>query len=736
MKNVLIILLVFLTHHINSQVTTNGWEWCYGTPQGNKLNDVGKIGSSFYFCGSFGTFLRTADTGKTWFINHKAGSQFQMPPYNLIGYRDLNKIHFFDSLNGIAVGLGCIQMTSDAGANFIEVDAPYYQADWTDMKWINSSTGFVCGKYSGIPSGTKLMKSTNRGLTWVVITEFSAEVSSDSPCLWTADGNLIFVTSMQGHIFRSTDSGITWLRLGAGTTSPITVMNFSNSSIGFLSATSGYIIRTTDSGDHWVSMPIPFYQTAVSRIMFVGNDVYIAGDQRYIYRSSNLGSSWDTLGFIETGKAKPWNVTGALVDVYGLIITIGFGGEIYLRYPSANRITFSNYLKMPPPYPAEIPDIITRNRRTWVAFSPDQNQLNDQIITSSDFGLNWTVKPIIPQSVIFSTISVPNDMTVWAANRNTQGGVIIRTTNMGNSWNNITPPVINAYIMDISFINENTGWIIYSGMSGKTTNGGVSWSLQSIPLSSNEISSFFINENTGWIVGGGTQNHIHKTVTGGQNWAAQQTPNSNSLNSIIMIDSLHGYACGSRTILRTTNGGFNWLTLSVPSQMSEITFNSMSCYGTSYIAVSSPTPYILYSSNSGQNWTVSYTGTNELVSVSIYGPDSVLTIDRHGNVLRVYTDNLVPINNNQEVTYKFSIFNYPNPFNPTTNIRYSILHSDHVLIEIFDVLGRRIEVLADEKKFQGSYELQFNGASYSSGIYFYRITTSKYSETKKMVLLK
>lgn len=80
--------------------------------------------------------------------------------------------------------------------------------------------------------------------------------------------------------------------------------------------------------------------------------------------------------------------------------------------------------------------------------------------------------------------------------------------------------------------------------------------------------------------------------------------------------------------------------------------------------------------------------------------------------------------------------NYPNPFNPKTNIDYYIPKAGHVKLIVYDLLGREANVLLDEFKDIGRHKAVFDGSNYSSGIYFYRIITGNYSETKKLVLLK
>lgn len=90
-----------------------------------------------------------------------------------------------------------------------------------------------------------------------------------------------------------------------------------------------------------------------------------------------------------------------------------------------------------------------------------------------------------------------------------------------------------------------------------------------------------------------------------------------------------------------------------------------------------------------------------------------------------------------EIPLDFSLEqNYPNPFNPTTNIKFSVVKSSVVSIKVYDQLGREIATLVNEKKSPGTYQYLFNADGLSTGIYFYTLQTEKFSETRKMILLK
>ncbi|MCC7158546.1 MAG: T9SS type A sorting domain-containing protein [Ignavibacteria bacterium] len=99
--------------------------------------------------------------------------------------------------------------------------------------------------------------------------------------------------------------------------------------------------------------------------------------------------------------------------------------------------------------------------------------------------------------------------------------------------------------------------------------------------------------------------------------------------------------------------------------------------------------------------------------------------------------------NGTEIPEKFVLNqNYPNPFNPTTNVRFSIPLSRGVsegrgvLLIVYDMLGREIATLVNEQLDPGIYEISWNASMYSSGIYFYKLISADYTETKRMVLIK
>jgi hypothetical protein len=81
--------------------------------------------------------------------------------------------------------------------------------------------------------------------------------------------------------------------------------------------------------------------------------------------------------------------------------------------------------------------------------------------------------------------------------------------------------------------------------------------------------------------------------------------------------------------------------------------------------------------------------------------------------------------------------NYPNPFNPVTKIAFSIPKAGNITLKVFDVLGKEVANLVNNTFVKaGTYESEFNASNLSSGLYFYRLITDNFTDTKKMILTK
>ncbi len=119
----------------------------------------------------------------------------------------------------------------------------------------------------------------------------------------------------------------------------------------------------------------------------------------------------------------------------------------------------------------------------------------------------------------------------------------------------------------------------------------------------------------------------------------------------------------------------------------------------------------------------------------IYGTGG--TVNGSGGVMTTFCIVSDVKNVSGEIPAQFSLSqNYPNPFNPVTIINYELPITNYVKLSVYDVLGKEIAVLVNEKQQAGIYKVEWDASNYPSGVYFYKLITQGYSETKKMVLVK
>ena len=350
---------------------------------------------------------------------------------------------------------------------------------------------------------------------------------------------------------------------------------------------------------------------------------------------------------------------------------------------------------------------------------------NGSILNTNNGGSNWVIQSEAITRQLNAVFFI-NDSVGWIGGgaEYPGGKIILKTTNAGVDWDTLLIDIGIPYssIFDIKFVNDSIGWAvggIYPGWGGeifKTTNGGINWISQS--GSSSPIASCdFISENVGWVTFAGFISNsagIMNTIDGGTNWNVQYMCDSlvwESVNSIIFVNDQKGWAAGfsyfdptESIILHTTNGGLQWEPQNVSTT---VMLNS------------------IFFINEFKGWAVGDSGT-------------ILYTNNGGET---FTENEIA----DEVINSFYLFqNYPNPFNPSTKISWQSTVGSWQTLKIYDVLGNEVATLVDEFKPAGSYEIEFDASSLTSGVYFYQIQAvdpesssgQAYIETKKMILIK
>jgi hypothetical protein len=333
-------------------------------------------------------------------------------------------------------------------------------------------------------------------------------------------------------------------------------------------------------------------------------------------------------------------------------------------------------------------------------------------------------------------------------------GDIIKTTNGGLNWNHY-PAANTTWLRWVYFPTATaslTGWITgNNGLIMKTSNAGINWVTQSSGVSNNLCGVFFNNNSTGWIVG--SNGLLLKTINGGTNWVVQQTGTTYQLSNVFFPNLTTGWISASNgLILKTTNGGLILpsapVLISPPDYSTNVSLTPTLMWNlvpgaTGYKIQLSPvsnfsnivdsanlnvTQYtvppgkLLYSTT--YFWRVNATnsvGTGPWSTVWLFS--TLISSD-----IRLYSS---------EIPSELKLYNnYPNPFNPATKIKFDISHSEFVELKIYDALGSEKAVLVNNRLNAGKYEFMFNAGKYTSGVYYYRLATKDFIDTKRMILLK
>lgn len=148
---------------------------------------------------------------------------------------------------------------------------------------------------------------------------------------------------------------------------------------------------------------------------------------------------------------------------------------------------------------------------------------------------------------------------------------------------------------------------------------------------------------------------------------------------------------------------------------------------------------VFLSSNNGTSWNALNSGlTNFNVhSLAVVGTDLFAGTD-DGVWTRPLSEMITGVRSQeQEIPSQCALEqNYPNPFNPTTVISYQLPMASRVNLTVYDVLGREVAMLMDQRQSVGTYSITFDAGSLPSGVYFYRLQAGAFTETKKLMLLK
>lgn len=474
--------------------------------------------------------------------------------------------------------------------------------------------------------------------------------------------------------------------------------------------------------------------------------------------TNNPPKPTDSTDFSQKGNTLGNNFSSAVFYLAILFFIIGFNfsdvmvGNWYQQFLPAGLPNF------------QVSDMYFQDSLTGyiVTGNSSPNDSSGYILKTTNAGNNWTLK--FAEFRDFSRVKFINQNTGYVSGGHFNGARLYKTTNGGENWFPSGIPGGQIYINDVSLFNEDTIWLaIDDALTGGvffTSNGGANWQQQYGQFSNNPDKIYMFNQRIGFI---STGNRLRKTTDGGSSWSIMTGTGTGAFADLYFIDSLTGWKAkevggGGWLFGKSTDGGNNWVEQNIPTGLnitadvrsfSNINEDTIWAGGGEKFFPGNGTRGILnYTTNGGVTWYYQVIDTSFGIPrfFHIQFTDKLIGWAYSFNSKGIHTTNggdtafYLPVNQiSSEVPNEFKLYqNYPNPFNPKSNIKYQISKgSVNVKIAVFDITGKLVAILINEKHGAGTYELSFDGSAYSSGVYFYSlIIEGKVIDTKKMLLIK
>jgi photosystem II stability/assembly factor-like uncharacterized protein len=714
----LLLIALLIPLSVNSQ-----WTWQNPYPCANYPNNVQFVTSNIGFiCGYAGMVMKSTNAGSNWnilpYVTNRSLNYLSSQDGNVIyavgdtgtiiksinggdSWTNLTSgvtsnllyVYMVDNNNVWAVGNNnTILRTINGGSSWDSRPVTGVSYGWNCCYFYDANTGYVGGGYLAT---AYIYKTTNAGVNWTSQTMPASPPGyiKDMKFINQNTGVAVGATSFTflPKIIYTNNGGATWTLQYTGATnntsaSSVTLANSTNSA--WVSCYNGLLLKTTNlSGGAWVAATSPS-------------------------STSNLGS----ISFfdINNGIIAGTDATGLFPRIYK---TINGGGSWASPYYSVSEKIYTSV-------------IFKDANNGFVAGDAGI------FLKTINGGTNWEVKTAPSANMILS-MSFPVDaMNGWVAGAS---GSIYKTPNAGTSWTSQGPGIATSFY-GIQMLNTTTGWACGTGGYFYKTTDGSTWTSSASGTSNNLWSLFFIDANTGWITGAG--GIVRKTVNGGGSFTPQTSNFSNILYSVYFVNANTGFLSGqSGSILKTVDGGTTW---NFKLSGGNIEFKTLYFVNstTGWAVGTGGTPFVsrqYKTTDGGENWfPQSMNAYPTIWSVYFIDANTGWAVGTQSSILKTSTGGGIFVNNiSTEVPDNYYLHqNYPNPFNPSTNIRFEILKNENVTLTVYDMLGREISTLVNEKMQPGTYEVTFDGSNLPSGAYFYRLTSGNFVETKKMLLIK
>jgi hypothetical protein len=269
----------------------------------------------------------------------------------------------------------------------------------------------------------------------------------------------------------------------------------------------------------------------------------------------------------------------------------------------------------------------------------------------------------------------------------------------------------------------------------RSSDAGASWTAFKSGLDDTVITCVAIRDTA---LFAGTATGVFATTLGSSGWTPAKSGLGDVFISCLAVcgDALFAGTHGMG-IFRSTNSGATWTAVS--AGLTDLDVFSITVTGTKIFA-GTWFGGLFVSEDSGDHWTSHDTNLRKTAVYCSVASATDLFVGMWGAGVwrRPLTELISHVEGcDDALPTAFSLEqNYPNPFNPTTVISYQLPVVSSVRIVIYDLLGREVAVLVNERKAAGSYEVQFDASGLSSGVYLYRLTAGSFTQTLKMVAVK